>query len=606
MSEVGSFDARCLDVLKAIGKTLSQLNLYNANHPAVKQMTVDTVAELAVLLIEAEGGEIVYSIDHDKVVANGKIIGQVAQLPNSVPQIFTKFKLNSVAFKQGLSEDELTAFSEMAAMRADTAKGIEPGVFLKEKGVSHIVLNEAVYSKVDEQLADDSLAPQKTAEQFLAETEAKPIEDTIEALVRMAVKDPAEQARLMEAVLKRVREDLEKKVTEATQALEYQKQTLENEQARTQGVMESMATGVVVVDDQGKVLMMNPEAEELFGKGLTEMAGSSLNDNSNDTQMVSMAREISVPKDRAIEASVDAAADDDTKRTLRSSTAVIQNEAGKPVGVVQAISDEAKHRELQKMEREFVAHVTHELRAPLSSIRAALEIVEEMIQSQMDDDSRKMFANAMRNTDRLEDLVNSILDFGKLESGQMTVNPKVCRPEVIAREAAESMGPWAKKKGINLVIESSEMLPEVFADWKRTVQVIVNLLSNAIKFTPKEGKISVFVEPGAEGEKSVLFRVKDTGPGIPKAEQSRVFEKFQQIQSGERHVGGTGLGLAIAKALIHMQKGKMWLESDEGKGATFLFTLPENEGSRQLKKTETKVETKKEPVPWWKALFGLK
>ncbi len=603
MSDIAPFEARCLDVLKSIGKTLSQLNLYSGNHPAVKKMTEDTVAQLAVLLIEAEGGELAYSIDNDKLVANGKIIGQVSQVPNAVPQIFTKFKLDSVAFKQGLTEDELTAFSEMAAMRADAAKTVDAGAYLTEKGVGRIVLNEAVYSKIEEQ-ADDAPVVEKSAEQFLDETKDRPIEDTIAALVKMAVKDPVEQKKLMDAVLKRVREDLEKKVSEATQELTYAKQTLANEQVRTQGVMESMATGVVVVDDQGKVLMMNPEAEELFGKGLSEMAGTPLQESSSATKMVLMSKELSVPKDREIEGTVETAADADTQRTLRASTAVIQDEAGKPVGVVQAISDEAKHRELQKMEREFVAHVTHELRAPLSSIRAALEIVEEMIHGQMDAEAKKMFGNAMRNTDRLEDLVNSILDFGKLESGQMTVHPKVCRAEVVAREAAESMQPWAKKKGIDLVIESGEELPEIFADWKRTVQVIVNILSNAIKFTPKDGKITVFVEPGPMGEKVVLFRIKDSGPGIAKEEQSRVFEKFQQIQSGESHVGGTGLGLSISKALIHMQKGKMWLESDVGEGATFLFTLPEHEGSRQVKKAAKKAPA--EPVPWWKALFGVK
>ncbi|PCI40395.1 MAG: hypothetical protein COB53_01325 [Elusimicrobia bacterium] len=602
MSEVDSFGTRCLDVLKAIGKTLSQLNLYNAKHPAVKKMTADTVAELAVLLIEAGGGEIVYSIDNDKVVANGKIIGQISQLPNSIPQIFTKYKLDSVVFKQGLTEAELTAFSEMAAMRPDAAKSIEPGTYLPEKGVTHIVMDEAVYSKVEE--LEESKVGAKSAEDFIEETKDRSLEDTIQALVKMAVPDPAQQKKLMEAVMARVREDLEKQVNEATKELTFQKQTLENEQARTQGVMEGMATGVVVVDDQGQVLMMNPEAEELFGKNLSEMAGTPLQASASDTRMVLMSNDLALPKDRAIESSVQSVSDADTQRTLRASTAVVHNEAGKPVGVVQAISDEAKHRELQKREREFVAHVTHELRAPLSSIRAALEIVEEMISSNMDPEAKKMFNNAMRNTDRLEDLVNSILDFGKLESGQMSVNPKVCRPDVITREAAEGMMPWATKKGINLVIKTDEDLPEVFADWKRTVQVIVNLLSNAIKFTPKEGTITVLVGPGTAGDKRVLFQVKDTGVGIAKEEQARVFEKFQQIQSGERHVGGTGLGLAIAKALIHMQKGKMWLESDVGKGATFLFTLPEHDGPRKEKKKIVKASTA-EILPWWKTLLGL-
>lgn len=116
----------------------------------------------------------------------------------------------------------------------------------------------------------------------------------------------------------------------------------------------------------------------------------------------------------------------------------------------------------------------------------------------------------------------------------------------------------------------------------------------------------MFVEPAADGEKAVVFRVKDTGPGIAKEEQSRIFEKFQQIQSGERHVGGTGLGLAIAKALIHMQNGKMWIESDLGKGAVFLFTLPVMQESKAERKVEKKAAVKAETKPWWKTLLGLK
>ena len=116
--------------------------------------------------------------------------------------------------------------------------------------------------------------------------------------------------------------------------------------------------------------------------------------------------------------------------------------------MVSALSDAAKFREMQNMQREFVAHVTHELRSPLTAIRAALEILDGSFAGKLKDDEARIMANALKNTDRLEDLVSSILDFSKIESGQMTVYPKPSNPEAIAQEAYDSLKPWAMKKKI--------------------------------------------------------------------------------------------------------------------------------------------------------------
>jgi signal transduction histidine kinase len=146
----------------------------------------------------------------------------------------------------------------------------------------------------------------------------------------------------------------------------------------------------------------------------------------------------------------------------------------------------------------------------------------------------------------------------------------------------------------------------VDSDAPRTVQVIVNLLSNSIKFTPAGGKIVVKLARRTEGSSTyVEFAVADTGPGIPKEEQKRVFEKFAQIASGESHIGGTGLGLSIAKALVHLQKGKMWIESEPGSGATFLFTLPVF-AAQAVEALSVRTKAAVEQQPWWKKLLGLK
>ncbi|OGR59937.1 MAG: hypothetical protein A2X36_06740 [Elusimicrobia bacterium GWA2_69_24] len=606
-----AFDALCLDVLKAIGKTLSQMTLYSARHPAVQAMIAETAALLARIVDATPEREIVYSIDRDKLLANGRIIGQAGAVPNAVPQLFARFHLNSLSFREGVTTEGLSALCELAGLRPEAAKGVSCEQFLASKGVTGIQANEAVYAKIqkDEEIVAGGAVPGgggAGAGQALADQlKGKSLDETLQALVRCAVTDPKDQQILLDAVLKRVREDMEKEVREATRELTFQKRAVENEAVRTTAVVESMAQGVVTIDDHGNVLMMNPEAEALFGTRLAAAAGKPLSETAKDEHMVSMAKELQVSGDRDVDKTVQVGGSEDVRRTLRNSTAVIQNEAGKPVGMVATFSDKAKQRELEHMEREFVAHVTHELRAPLTAIRAALEIIDGIAAGRMSADTRSVFDNALRNTDRLEGLINSILDFSKIEAGQMTVHVKPCDAEAIAREATESLQPWARKKGVRMEFFAPTAGLRVEADHQRTVQVLVNLLSNAIKFTPAGGKVEVSVRPGGEKHPgAILLAVRDTGPGIPKEKQDAVFEKFVQIAAGERHVGGTGLGLAIAKALVHLQKGTMWVSSAPGAGAQFCFTLPLSTAAP----VENRAAPQKSegPLPFWKRLLGLK
>ncbi|MFA6031100.1 MAG: ATP-binding protein [Elusimicrobiota bacterium] len=625
----------CLEVLKTIGKTLSQMNLYNPAHPAVRAMLAEAVRVLSTILAEIPEGTLAYSLDADKVIANGRIVGPVRDLPSSIGNTFTRFKLNSVTFAAGVTEEELSAFCQLAALRPEAAKTVVPAKFLSEKGVSRILLNEALYAKVD-RLPDGSPAPAETgapaggpsgasaagtpgsggavegmgeggggtggAAEAVEKVQGEPIEKTIEVLAHRATMDRGEQSRIYGTVMQKIRAELEVKVQEATRELKRQATTLQNEQVRTQAVLSNVAEGVVVVDDSGRVLMMNPAAEELYGSSLAEMAGKPLSEHVKEEHLLALSKETVVPNDKPVQGEVAVSGKDDTRRTLRASTAIVQTEAGKPVGVVSTLSDVTKYREAQKMQREFVAHVTHELRSPLTAIRAALEILEGAVSSKLKADEQRIMTNALRNTDRLEDLVNSILDFSKIESGQMTVYPKPARPELLVQESLDSMLPWVQKKGLRVETACPSSLPTVNADPKRTVQVFVNLLSNAIKFTPAGGTVRIGAGPSRDGSRAVCFFVSDTGPGIPKADQQKIFEKFIQIASGEKHVGGTGLGLAIAKAFVHLQQGQMWVESEPGKGANFQFTLPcyiptaEEVAARPVAK----------PKPWWKRLLGLK
>jgi PAS domain S-box-containing protein len=600
------FNKLCLDVLQAVGKTLSQMNLYSAKHPAVQALLGDTTALITHILSKTEKGDLAYTIDQQNLIANGVIVGAVSQVPNALIQIFTRFHLDSIVFKTGLGGSELAHLCDLAALRQDDAKNIVASDFLKGKGVEHILVNESVYTKGDEGETHE-IDPDEIAQEILDSIETDTLEKSIAMLVAKAVEDPEERKKVMEAVMKRFQNEMESAVQQATVQIGGDKNVATNENTRTQAVVGNMANGVVTVNENGEVLMMNPEAEELFGSKMSDVVGKGLPQIVGEDQMLAMSKDLKPPsREKEQDADVEVSAKGGTVGTMRASTVVVRDEAGKTVGMVSAMPDKAKAEQLDKKEREFVAHVTHELRAPLSSIRAALEIIQDEASAKLETEQQGMMSSAMRNADRLEDLINGILDFSKIESGQMTVYPKPTDGEAIARDAYEGMKPWAEKKGLRLSLDVQPGLLPVLADHKRIIQVVVNLMSNAIKFTPKGGVITVSVRDGGEKQPNKnVYAVQDSGPGIPEEEKQRIFGKFQQIQSGEKHVGGTGLGLAIAKSLVSMHKGDIWIESEPGQGAKFLFTLPQYE----VKGGKAAVVKKKKVVAapeksWWQKLIG--
>ena len=608
------FDQLCIDVLKALGKALTQMNLYKVGHPSVKATLAEAHEILGRALEQAPG--LTYAFDQDFLLANGRVVGGAALVPNGVTQFFEHYRVGCLTIKHGVTVEELIALCELAGVRPEEKP--DPGAFLGERKVSHIRLDEAVYVKAGEGgtgmgagARSGAAEPAGSAEDreehpFVRRVRSATIEDSLADLVGVMVKDPVDQQRIIEAVMGKMREDLDRRVKEATERLLHAKATLENEQTRTQTVLSNMADGVVVVDEQGKILMMNPAAEEIYGATLAEVAGKSLAEAVKEEHLLALAHDTGTPPgEETYKAGVHVSSADDSRRTLRASAAVVQNEAGKTVGMVSILPDVTKQKELARVEREFVAHVTHELRAPLSAIRAALEIMQGEFKGKVTPDGERMLGTALRNTDRLNDLIRDILDFGKIEAGQMTVHPVKSDPAKLAAEGVESLRAWAQRREISLALEVPLELPLVSADPKRTVQILVNLLSNAIKFTAKQGFVTVRVAPMADaGERFVRFSVIDTGPGIAKADQEKIFEKFIQIAAGEQHVGGTGLGLAVAKALALLQKGKLWVESEEGKGATFSFTLPVYVFSPEEGPATSAAPTPPPSGRWWKGLLG--
>jgi histidine kinase len=234
-----------------------------------------------------------------------------------------------------------------------------------------------------------------------------------------------------------------------------------------------------------------------------------------------------------------------------------------------------KLKELDQLKDDFVSSVSHELRSPLAAIAGYAELLRSKPLDQISVDKReKALSIIQESTERLAHFINDILDLAKLKSGHVEIRRRPFNVKVAIDEITGLLAPLFEKKQIPCIIDVPDNLPTLQADHEKIKQVFTNLLSNALKFTPAPGKIRISAKNQGE---FIHIAVKDSGTGIPEDQKEAVFERFRQVKSdGEIVTGqkGTGLGLAIAKGNVEAHGGRIWIESEVGKGTTVNFTLP--------------------------------
>jgi signal transduction histidine kinase/CheY-like chemotaxis protein len=230
---------------------------------------------------------------------------------------------------------------------------------------------------------------------------------------------------------------------------------------------------------------------------------------------------------------------------------------------------------LEKLKADFTAMIVHDLRAPLTAIMSGAAIVEDGLVGSVNPDQKHWLEKIGANSRNLLALVNDFLDLSKIEAGRLEIVKEQVDLAALIQAAIDDYGPLAREKQTAFAGRIDPPFPRIQADPGRLGQIFANLLSNAIKFTGAGGAIEIGAAPSGGGEIKVW--VKDSGVGIPAHEIGHLFEKYRQTQSGKasKHKG-TGLGLVICKMIVESHGGKIWAESEEGKGTTFFFTLPIN------------------------------
>lgn len=336
-------------------------------------------------------------------------------------------------------------------------------------------------------------------------------------------------------------------------------------------VFAQMHDGIVITDTRGRIESMNPAAAQLLSVDSTQVSGRSLIEVTHDHELhAALHAALAAPSDtenRRLELSIG------RHRLEALVTAVSSSDGSNQEGLV-VLQDVTKVRRLERVRRDFIANIGHELRTPLASVKLLVETLGTAMY-----DDRKAASGFLRQIDveldRLTQLVRELLELSKIESGQIQLDRRPLDVRDLLERTAARLHAQAARAGLTVTTETEEKLPQADADPDRVEQVLVNLLHNSIKFTPVGGHITLRARSHPDG---VLISVHDTGVGIPSDDLPRIFERFYKVDKartgGRDGESGTGLGLAIAKHIIQAHGGRIWVESKVGEGTTFFLTLP--------------------------------
>ncbi|MFP3975156.1 MAG: sensor histidine kinase [Chloroflexota bacterium] len=347
------------------------------------------------------------------------------------------------------------------------------------------------------------------------------------------------------------------------QSLKERMDSLSDERSRLATALSGMADGVVMTDADGTVLLANPAAERLFEFEEDRAKGSPFIEVIPDYEISELLR--SCIKERVQKAG----------QIERKSGQLFLRVVATPfrddgvTGVLLLFQDLTEVRRLQVMKQEFVGNLSHELQTPLASVKA---IVETLADGALEDkNATQKFLTAIDSeVDRMVQMVRELSELSRIETGRDRLDIAPVDLASVIDEVIAQLSPQAQRKGITLARQDAPGLPAVRADKDRLQRALANLIHNAIKFTPQDGRVAVSAEASEHG---VTVSVADTGIGISRSDLPHVFNRFfkaEKSHSGE----GTGLGLAIAKHIVQAHGGEIWVESEEGRGSVFRFSLP--------------------------------
>ncbi len=352
----------------------------------------------------------------------------------------------------------------------------------------------------------------------------------------------------------------------------------QTEAAKSQAILESVADGVMVSDQAGEIILFNAAAERILGLRRDQVLGRPAADLSGlyGTAAAQWSETVAVWRQAPLKYAGDFLSDqielEDRIVSVHVSPVLHGSEY---LGLVSVFRDITREVIADRIKSEFVARVSHELRTPMTSIKGYADLLLLGAAGEITDQQRRFLETVKSNADRLSLLVNDLLDISRIEQGQLYLDIRPFSVRDLVSQVLDTFEGRKKQEGreIAILADIPEDLPDLEADYDRVMQVLTNIVSNAYHYTPDDGHVTISARVADDG---IQIDVADTGIGIPKEDQERIFERFYR---GESHpmvfkTAGTGLGLAIVQELVKMHNGRIWFESEEGVGTTFSVWLP--------------------------------
>jgi len=352
--------------------------------------------------------------------------------------------------------------------------------------------------------------------------------------------------------------------------IEEERRKVEEAKNKTLAIINNFTDGLIVFDRENKMILFNPQAEKIFQLSEKEISGKNINELkffptltpaintiTIDSEIITVLRkEFSIGKETTIEV-----------------TTVPLTRDQEKIGYLAIFHDITREKLIERMKTEFVSLSAHQLRTPLSAIKWSLKMFLDGDLGKITKEQGTFIQKTYEANEKMIELINDLLDVTRIEEGRYLYKLEPVQIEEVIKNIINSSEQIADDKNINLKFQEPRMkLPPVKLDREKIGLVLQNLIENAIHYTLPGGKVTVSLK---RVKNEIEVSVADTGIGIPKEQQRRVFTKFFRAANAIRmETGGTGLGLYITKNIIEAHGGEIWFESKEGKGATFRFTLP--------------------------------
>lgn len=367
-------------------------------------------------------------------------------------------------------------------------------------------------------------------------------------------------------------QELSQNFNTMSEKLETAVSELQDNNTKMKSILTSMLNGVIALDNDNKIILVNPVAEEMFKINSIDIKGKHILEVIRNEKLVSILKRL-MDSNEIINSEIEIQFPELKILSVKSNIIRLESDPNRSIGVVIIFQDVTEIRKLENMRKDFVANVSHELKTPLTSIKGFVETLQS--EAILDQETRSRFLGIIEiETDRLTYLIQDLLILSEIENKNKVIEAERIDISKSIDQTMNVLSQLSKNKNINIKVDIDRNIPCIYGNSGWFKQMLINLIDNSIKYTKQDGtvKVSAYFD-----EQNVYINVSDTGIGIGKEHLDRLFERFYRVDKARtREVGGTGLGLAIVKHIVLSFGGNISVESQMDKGTSFFITLPLN------------------------------